>query len=170
MKRLMLVLLGLCLIGAGACKGAPKMQALNLRVAPDPALKERGSLRVHLVGVQDGDEVNRLRAKDVGAWFSESDTDRRGFQARIKELPFTTSQFGEQVVPAGDPIWQTWKSRGALHLVVLTNMAARGQRYEPTTDPRKRVIPLDSVKWEGVREVRVEVKESGIFVNPPPKP
>src|SRR5687767_13435187 len=156
MNRLMVVLLGVCLVWAGAgCSKAPKMQPLNLKIAPDPALKERGSLRVHLVGVQDGDEVARLKAKDVGAWFSESDADRRGFQERIKELTFTSNQFGEQTLPASDPIWQTWKGNGALHLVVLSNMAMRGQRFDAQNDPRKRVIPLDAKFWEKT-EVKVD--------------
>ena len=169
-RRLMALLIGSCMLAAVGCSKTPKMQPLNLRVAPDQALKERGSLRVHLVGIQGEDELGKLQRKDVGEWFSENDTLRRGLQDRIKELSFTTNNFGEQVVNTSDPAWGAWKANNAMHLVVLANWTARGQRFDPTTDPRKRVIPLDSKRWEGVREVRIEIKESGIFVNPPPKP
>src|SRR5688500_20369511 len=102
MNRLMMVLLGVCLVWAGAgCSKAPKMQPLNLKIAPDPALKERGSLRVHLVGVQDGDEVARLQAKDVGAWVSEGVADGRGFHASITARTYTSKQIGALLRTAG---------------------------------------------------------------------
>ena len=162
MHRLTAILLGLCLVAqaTGCCKKLP-----NLRVAADESLKGRGDFRVHLVGVQAGDELAKLQAKNVGLWFSQSDPMRSDFekQGRIRELTFRQSQFGEQAVASTDSIFQTWQSHGVKNLVVLTSMSG-------AEDARRRVIPLECKNWKGVSDVRININQSGIFVNPPPRP
>jgi len=166
----MAILFGLMSVGCG-----PKRAQYALNVKLDDTLRERfasgAGVRVHMVGVQEGDELARLKAKSVDGWFSAKDAEREAYEkeAAIKELLLGKDE-SATIVTRSDEIWSTWKTRGAKYIVILVNLPGKGSKGGGL-DSRMLILPIMDDKWQDKpRSVQLNVREGKITVTPPPLP
>jgi hypothetical protein len=148
------------------CSGSG-MGKYNVMVSPGGGLKDAAggmpSVEVDLVGASDA-QAERLKAYSVNDYFSGRDTMRA--EADKKTLSFTKASPGPQTLSEKDPIWQSWKDKGATQLVVIANLPGVSGKGE---DPRRLVLPLAGNRWD-TDDIQVEVQKSGVVCRTMMKP
>jgi hypothetical protein len=150
---------------AGCTSGPGKY---DVTVRPAESLRDPAgripSFEVDLIGVNPT-EAPRLKSYSVNDYFSGADPVRS--DATRKTMAFTAARPEPQVLRADDPIWNTWRERGATELIVMANIpGVSGGQGE---DRRRLVLPLNRDRWKGY-EIEVEVQRSGVVLNTPMNP
>jgi hypothetical protein len=150
---------------AGCTSGPGKY---NVAVRPAESLRDSAgripSFEVDLVGVNPT-EAPRLKSYPVSDYFSGADPVRS--DATRKTMAFTSARPEPQVLRADDPIWNTWRERGATELIVLANIpGVSGAQGE---DRRRLVLPLNRDRWKST-DIEVEVQRSGVVLTTPMNP
>lgn len=157
-----------------ACCGCGGMQRFDAAVKVNGLADAGGTfppVRVHIVGVQDGDELERYRQYPVDQWFAPDNELRRGAMSQgiVRELSFLPGQESTLTFSRKDPIWKAWKGRSAAHLVIMANRQAPAKQ-EAGMDPRRLVLPLSTDRWDNPDEVTIDVQQGGITATPGPRP
>ena len=87
--------------------------------------------------------------------------------------------FGEQppyrkYISRTNVIWDRWRSKGAMHLVVVCNYPRTAEDKPGDADVRRVVLPLEKQRWAGYfwgsRSIRFHVSPRGVDCLTPPKP
>jgi hypothetical protein len=164
-------LLAAMALGLGACGGA-KMWRGDVEVRPDSALvKQAGgapTIRVDLVGVNDVD-LGAWQAKPMSEYWEPGDPLRASAEFK-HTMTFAEGRTAPQTLTKKDPIWNEWKSRGAMHLLVLADLPGAHQDLPGDTDDRRVVLPLDSSRWEANQAIKILLQRAGVRCETPPKP
>lgn len=172
MKRIAgLVVLGAVAVGLGGCGGS-KMWRGDVEVRPDSALVNQPggapTIRVDLVGVNDVD-LSAWQAKSMSEYWQPNDALRTSAEFK-HTMTFTEGRTAPQMLAKKDPIWNEWKSRGAMHLLVLADLPGAHQDLPGDTDARRVVLPLDSSRWEANQQIKILLQRAGVRCETPPKP
>lgn len=152
---------GLLLSGCSSCKpGKPgPVGKYNVEVVLDDSLKS-SSVVVDLVGVGVGN-LPRWQSYDMNQYWSPRDPLRA--DAQKITMNFISGKSLTNSLPATDPVWNKWQSRGATHLVVLADLPSVGLRAQGNEDARRLVLPLDQCSWPNkTKTLSVLVQRSGI--------
>ncbi len=171
------VALPLLLAAAVGCTG---MGRFDLDVTLDPQafqaeLSTVPSVEVNFVA------VNRVEhpvwhAYSVTKYWMPDDP-QRVTSARQGQTAVVT--FGEQppytqVLSRTNQVWDRWRAKGAMHLMVLCNYPRTAQDKPGEADVRRIVLPLEKQRWAGYfwgrRRIRFHVSPRGIDCLTPPKP
>lgn len=129
---------------------------------------EVGPVEVDLVGISSSDE-QMWNGKKVSEYFSGSDRDRSS--ALKRTFVFSRTERAEKVLDRNDPIWKEWKAKGVSRLLVLADIPSlNATDAEGIRDPRRRIVPLESCRWDG-RKMHFEVASNGLrtIINPKPE-
>ena len=166
-----LAVAGALALGLGGCGGA-KMWRGDVEVRPDAALVNQPggapTIRVDLVAVNDVD-LNAWQAKAMSEYWEPGDALRTSAEFKYT-MTFAEGRTGAQTLVKKDQIWNEWKSRGAMHLLVLADLPGSHQDLPGDTDARRKVLPLDSSRWEPNQKIRILLQRAGVRVETPPKP
>lgn len=80
----------------------------------------------------------------------------------------------EKVVSRTNEVWDAWKRKDAMHLIVLCNYPRTAEDKPGEQDVRRLVLPLEKQRWRGYfwgrRRIRFHVSPRGIDCLTPPKP
>jgi|SRR4051812_37207955 hypothetical protein len=162
---LLMVAMGVALITVGSgCSstkpGRPKPQTISVTL--DSSLQGQRVL-VDLVPVNPS-QKRQWEEKSVTEYFGASDP----LRASARKMTFELSEPDKpQVLSVKDKIWQEWLSIGATEVFVLADLPNMGRKDDKSGDgdARRRILPLDSNRWEnGTKELGVVVKRGGLEV------
>lgn len=166
------VLVGLISLVIGGCGCTPGMGRYNVEVALDPSLADRAGgppqVTVDLVGLNDT-QVSAWTNKSMTAYWTPSDRMRAEARGVRHEMTFGPGNAGPKTLSKTDPIWETWKSRGAMHLFVLADLPGASGDQPGDADGRRKILPLDKCRWDK-DTIRFQVQSSQIECLTPPKP
>lgn len=163
------VLIGCAVLfsGCSSCKpGKPgPIAKYNVQVVLDDSLKS-SSVVVDLVGVNAAN-LPRWERYDMGKYFSPKDPMRA--DALKKTMNFISGKSLTNTLAVTDPQWDTWKARGATHLVVLADLPSVGlTSQQGNEDARRQVLPLDECSWPNkTKTLSVLIQRSGIVTVTP---
>lgn len=171
----------LCIVGCGG------MGRFNVEIALDhqgfrKELNTVPSVEVNLVGV-NASEFPVWQGYSVTKYWTPDDSQRVTAVRQQRARVFT---FGEQppflhTLQKWDPIWDTWKGSGAMHLFVLSNYPRVASDVPGDADVRRVILPLSKRRWRSYawynrlfgfrkRLLHLEVTPSGVVNHTPPKP
>ena len=95
-------------------------------------------------------------------------------QAQALAITFSENPPYSQTISRTNTTWNKWKSKGAMHLIVVANYPRTSNDAPGDADVRRIVLPLAKRRWKsyfwGRRTIRIEVTPSGIVNHTPPKP
>jgi hypothetical protein len=118
-----LVALSALAVGLGGCGGA-KMWRGDVEVRPAAALVNQPggapTIRVDLVAVNDVD-LGAWQARPMSKYWEPGDDLRASAEFKYT-MTFTEGRTGAQTLAKKDAIWNEWKSRKAMHLLVLADL------------------------------------------------
>jgi hypothetical protein len=166
-----LVALSALAVGLGGCGGA-KMWRGDVEVRPAAALVNQPggapTIRVDLVAVNDVD-LGAWQARPMSKYWEPGDDLRASAEFKYT-MTFTEGRTGAQTLAKKDAIWNEWKSRKAMHLLVLADLPGPHDDLPGDADERRIVLPLDSSRWPPNQKIRSVLKQAGVRCETPPKP
>ena len=167
------LLAGVLALGLGGCKSAPAMGRYNVEVSMDPELTNRTGgtpqVLVDLVGVNDMD-YPRWSSESMSKYW-DTGSDSRGETAGVRHsMAFGQGNSGTKVLSKTDKIWDTWKERKVMHLLVLADVPGAQADRPGSEDGRRLVLPLDRSRWKGRDTIKVVVQRSRVTTTTPPDP
>lgn len=153
----------LALVGSalGGCGSTPKMGQYTLLVSPDASLSTGGSLTAFDVDIVAVTELDRptWEAQSVDDYFSPRNARRTN--AVRHTMVFNNQQTQPQTLRHDAPIWATWKSQGAQHLVILASIPSSNVTGTGG-DTRRLVLPLSTARWDDRQQINIVVKSDGV--------
>lgn len=164
-----LIVLGVAVLAGWGCSCDPTTFDVRVSITPDLSRElDVGPVEVDLVGISSSDEA-MWNGKRVSEYFSGSDRDR---SAAIKTtMVFSRTDSSSKSLSRNDPIWKEWKAKGVSRLLVLADIPSlAASDSEGVRDPRRRILPLESCRWDG-RAMEFEVASNGLrtVINPKPE-
>ncbi|MCY2954009.1 MAG: hypothetical protein NTU53_18865 [Planctomycetota bacterium] len=165
------VVLALTMMSA-ACNG-PTRPPSDISVALDREISQP-SVRVHLVGVTDGDDLERFNTKGLGLvddWFKAGNLLRAAKERNnvVKEMILDKDKQPAMVLAADNPIWANWEKYGAKWLVVLANLPASKDEKD-MKDTRICILPLDKKRWSDPITISITISPVGVPMHIVPTP
>lgn len=162
----------ICACALGCCNG--EMRPFDVTVSLHDSLKDaRGVLpavEVDVVAVNAAD-LPTWQQKSMTEYFSPGDPLRASADKYVFRLGEDhRSATLKKDSPEGKKLWADWKNQGAMHLLVLSSYPSPQQDLPGDQDPRRRTLPLDCSRWGNEKELKFEIKSSGLSVLTPPKP
>lgn len=156
----------------GGCESGPSMGRYTIEVSLDSALASRPGgppqITVDLVGLNDT-QVPAWTAKSMTAYWTPNDAMRLEAKDYRSEMTFGPGNAETKKLARDAGVWDTWKSRGAMHLYVLAALpGARGDR-PGAEDGRRVILPLDKRRWKK-DTIRIVVQNSQLDCVTPPEP
>ena len=95
-------------------------------------------------------------------------------QQQTAAITFDQQSPFRQVISRTNRVWDRWRAKGAMHLIVLCNYPRTSQDKPGDADVRRVVLPLDKQRWAGYfwgrRRIRFHVSPRGIDCLTPPLP
>ncbi len=168
------LMVGVMALVTGGCGCTPGMDRFNVEVALDLSLAQRPGgppqITVDLVGLNDT-QVSAWSSKRMTEYWTPNDRLRAESKSFRREMTFGPGNAGPKRLEKSDPIWDTWKSRGAMHLFALAELPAAAADQPGDADGRRRILPLDRCRWDSRTEtLQFVVQASQIECLTPPKP
>jgi hypothetical protein len=158
------------LMSVGCCANKP----INVTVSLDDAMRQ--SLQDRKIEV----DIVALNAKQAERWETYSMTDywRPGDtlygSVPTKSFVFDPTKADAQTLWTNDPIWNQWLANArkddVMQLYVLALLPGMTVDQPGDKDPRRQILPLNSCRWDKVKEIRLMVQKTGIITITPPKP
>jgi hypothetical protein len=117
---------------------------------------------VHVVPVNphDKEQLSNLNLDDYWQYGGTTKVVARERDTKVFDL---TAQQPTAVLSKDDPIWKTWKDRGATELMILASRPMVEHPAAGEQDPRRRFIPADARAWTS-RDVVIVVTANGLRV------
>lgn len=159
------LMLAVSAIGAG-CGSKPEMAERNVIVTLDESLARATAVEVNLIGANATD-YTRLSSRAVDDYWRDAATDRAPADRYIMKL---SGNDRTKTLMRTDPIWQKWRAKGAMHLVIIAFVPGLSGSGEGDRDPRRVILPLDKNRWKDLGDIRVIVSQSGLSVPTQPEP
>lgn len=169
---LLCVALPISAFSLGCCNG--EMRAFDVNVGLHDSLKDaRGVLpavEVDVVAVNNAD-LPTWQQKSMTEYFSPGDPLRASADKYVFRLGEDHKSATLQKDSAeGKKLWDDWKKQGAMYLLVLSSYPSPQPDLPGDQDPRRRTLPLDCARWGDEKELKFQIKSSGLTVLTPPKP
>jgi hypothetical protein len=160
-----LVLLLACV--SGGCSAGPSMKPFDVIVQPQITHGQGvpASFELNLVGVSDA-ELDQWKDYPVNRYWGPKDPLRKNADAVV--MTFSDADPKPQTLARTDPVWQQWKARGVMNLVVMAFLPALPAPAAPAADPRKLVLPLDRRRWGDIDQILVLLTNAGLQTNATP--
>lgn len=161
--RWMGVLIAGCVLFAGGCGSS--MKKFEVRVTPTAGVTDDRRLEVDVLAL-GGANAGRVEAYSKLDYFRPNDPTRDSL-TRKKTLVWAPGESDTKTVELRDPIWTDWGK--AERLFILANVAgAPGTSRAALENLRMAVLPRDSKRWGGTKELDVTISDGGITVYPEP--
>lgn len=145
----------------GGCGGPGRY---DVGVTLDPALKGQ-TVEVDLIGVNNTASLNNYKGYDVNRYFAAGDAMRTDTRDKRYTMKFVAGGQDKQTLSSSDPKWDQWNT--PTDLVVIASIPGLADK-KGESDPRRKVLPLDTKRWEG-RRLDILVTRSGLEVLTPEK-
>lgn len=162
------LLLGLALSAVG-CKGDPKPTKAAWKVELAKELQaDAPNVTVYLVGLQSDEERAEWLAHPVNDLLQSNSA---LIESKRNEGLVQTVELGsgQPSVTIDREQLQKWRER-AWYLAVVANWPRSAPPGPATADTRRRIFPLDSRAWTGVKTINVRITNNGVNIDPAPKP
>jgi len=138
----------------------------TIDVSLDESLKS-SSVLVDLVGVNPAG-LERWQAYDMGKYWREGDTMRHDADKVV--LNFVSGQTLTNSLSITNSHWDSWKSQGVTHVLVLADLPGSQTSRPGNQDARRQILSLDKCQWPGgTKNLKVLIQRSGIKVLTPPR-
>jgi hypothetical protein len=145
---------------------------MNVTVAIDPSVAGTYGMLpvmdVDLIGVPP-EKLEDYRMMKVSQYWQAHSGLRNDAKGYTKTMSFSQDRKEPQTISKKDPIWKTWKERGAKWLVVMSNLPGRHADAPGDQDNRREIIPLEAYRWSG-NKINIVIKPTGADISPPTKP
>jgi hypothetical protein len=171
-RILSLLVMAVLMLQAAGCRCTPAMKAFDVTVTLDESLRDpRGAMppvEVNLIGV-DAAGRERWMSKRVSEYWRPNDPLRA---TREKFVMVFAPDEASKTLPAHHRLWETWRSRGAMDLVLIAYVPGMNLTEQADTDPGRITLPLDHCRWKPeTREIRIVIDRRGFrSVTPSPFP
>jgi len=169
MKNRWVCFLGLIAIAAAlqGCASKPEMAERNVNVSLDESLVRATAVEVNLIGANDSDFA-RVGTQSVDTYWRDVSAGRAPGDRFVMRLSGTSRS---QTLSKTDPIWQTWRAKGAMQLVAIAFIPGLSGQGEGQRDPRRIILPLDKNRWKDVnQELKIIASQSGLTSPTQPEP
>jgi hypothetical protein len=161
--------------GLGCCHGEPR-EFDKITVSLSDSMKEGGgvfpSVQVDVVAVNNVD-LPAWQQKSMTDYFTAHDPMRESADKHVFRLGGGGPQSATLSFKDGEgkALWKKWMDQGASTLLVLSSYPSPQADLPGDQDPRRRTLPLGCDRWDNsVKEIKVQVKPSGLSVLTPPNP
>jgi hypothetical protein len=147
------------------------MRAFTIHVRPDfgPAQASARPVEVNLVAVTDA-ELTSWSNYSMSQYWSPNDPRRKSADKVVLQFSREQAAARPQALHDNDPIWARWKSRGAMHLLVLAYLPDVTDDRPGNRDPRRLILPLDCSRWSDITHLKLAVRPTGVVTLTPPRP
>ena len=157
----------------GGCSTAPRMGKYNIEVSMDPELAQRTGgapqVQVDLVGVNDT-EYQRWVGESMSKYWAPNSDVRSESKLYRSEASFGPGNTATKVLKKNDPMWDTWKKKGAMHLLVLADLPGAQADRPGAEDGRRLILPLDKARWSKTDTIKILVQRTRLTCTTPPDP
>jgi len=146
------------------CGSRPEMAERNVVVTlDDPRV---AAAEVNLIGVNDTD-FPRLANRGVDDYWRDVATDKAPPDRYVVKL---NREVRTKTLSRNDPIWQTWRGKGALRLVAIAFIPGLSGNGPGESDPRRIILPLDKNRWKDLVDIKINASQSGLTCPTQPEP
>src|SRR5580765_288541 len=162
----MLITLMTVFAGCSSCKpgNAGPIAKYTIEVSLDESLKS-SSVLVDLVGVNPSG-LPRWESYNMGNYWREGDPMRHDADKVV--LNFVSGQTLTNSLASTNAVWDRWKSQGVTHVLVLADIAVRGESRPGNQDARRQILSLGECQWpKKTKVLNVLVQRSGVKVLTP---
>ena len=149
------------------CGSKPEMAERNVNVSLDESLVRATAVEVNLIGANDSDFA-RVGTQPVDTYWRDVSGGRAPGDRYVMRLSGTNRS---QTLSKTDPIWQTWRGKGAMQLVAIAFIPGLSGQGEGQRDPRRIILPLDKNRWKDInQEIKIIASQSGLTSPTQPEP
>jgi hypothetical protein len=159
------MMVALAAIGQG-CAKTPTMAERNVIVSLDESLARATAVEVNLIGA-NATEYTQLAGMGVDDYWRTAAAGRARGTRYVMKL---SGNDRTKTLLKTDPIWQKWRSEGAMHLITIAFVPGLTGSGAGDLDPRRVVLPLDKHRWANLEDIRINVSQSGLNVPTQPLP
>ncbi|HEV8292894.1 MAG TPA: hypothetical protein VGP94_13260 [Tepidisphaeraceae bacterium] len=161
----MVGILAMAAFGQG-CSSKPEMAERNVIVSLDDSLARATAVEVNLIGANDTD-FPRVANRGVDDYWRDVAGGRAPADRYVMKL---SGNDRSRTLSRTDPIWQTWRAKGALRLVAIAFIPGLSGSGEGERDPRRIILPLDKNRWKELVDIRIIASQSGLTCPTQPEP
>ena len=158
-----MVLLALVLSSIGCATSRP--QSYDIVVSMDDAMGPT-SVAVDLIAANES-LAETLAQVPVSEYFTPGNKVREGLERHT--FRFVPNDRSPRMLGRDEPVWDTWKARGATQLFVMANLLGSFEDRPGAADNRRLILPLARDRWDD-RTIRIVVREGFLDLVSPPKP
>jgi len=149
------------------CGSKPEMAERNVNVSLDESLVRATAVEVNIIGANDSDFA-RVGTQSVDTYWRDVSAGRAPADRYVMRLSGSNRN---QTLSRTDPIWQTWRAKGAMRLVAIAFIPGLSGQGEGERDPRRVVLPLDKNRWKDVnQDIKIIASQSGLSSPTQPEP
>jgi hypothetical protein len=157
------MMLAMAAFGQG-CASKPEMAERNVVVSLDETA--RGAVEVNIIGANDTD-YPRVAQRGVDDYWKDVAADRAPADRYVMKLSGTNRS---RTLSRSDPIWQKWRSKGAMRLVAIAFIPGLSGSGPEQSDPRRIILPLDKNRWKELVDIQIIASQSGLTSPTQPEP
>lgn len=158
--------IGITLLAAlsQGCGSRPEMAERNVVVSlDDPRVS---AMEVNLIGANDTD-FPRVANGGVDEYWNAVRNEKAPTDRKVIKL---SQAKRSETLSRNDPIWQTWRSKGAMRLVAIAFIPGLSGSGQGESDPRRIILPLDKNRWKDLVDIRIIATQSGLTCPTQPEP
>jgi hypothetical protein len=159
------LMLALAALSQG-CSSKPEMAERNVIVSLDETLARASAVEVNIIGANDTD-YPRVAQRGVDDYWRDVAADKAPSDRYVMKLSGTNRS---KTLSRTDPIWQTWRAKGAMRLVAIAFIPGLSGSGPEQTDPRRIILPLDKGRWKELVDIRINASQSGLTSPTQPDP
>ena len=170
-----MVLLACVVAFVTGCDCKPSMVERDVKVSLDESLRESDgrlkSVQVDVIAVSDA-ELQRWQTVPVDTYWAPGGSGLFT-TADKKTLAFSFQEnVTSKTLPATDPVWNNWKQKGAMDLVLVARIPGlSGGGGAGAADPRRLIITLNGCRWDDTKKpLEIRVSSAGLTSLSQPKP
>lgn len=158
-------ILAMAAFGQG-CSSKPEMAERNVIVSLDDSLARATAVEVNLIGANDTD-YPRVAQRSVDDYWRDVAADKAPSDRYVMKLSGSNRS---RTLSRTDPIWQKWRSKGALRLVAIAFIPGLSGSGPEQSDPRRIILPLDKNRWKELVDIQIIASQSGLTCPTQPEP
>jgi hypothetical protein len=159
------IMLAMAALSQG-CGSKPEMAERNVIVTLDETLARASAVEVNLIGANDTD-YPRVAQRGVDDYWRDVAADQAPRDRYVMKLSGSNRS---RTLSRTDPIWQTWRGKGAMRLVAIAFIPGLGGSGPEQSDPRRIILPLDKNRWKELVDIRINASQSGLTSPTQPEP
>src|SRR4051812_26852174 len=114
------------------CSSKPEMAERNVVVSLDDTLARATAVEVDLIGANESDFA-RVGTQSVDTYWRDVTANRAPADRYVMRL---SGSDRSKTLSRTDPIWQTWRAKGAMRLVAIAFIPGLSGQGEGERDPR----------------------------------